>query len=205
MIVLLIIIVLPGFFDSETNNKIIWPINRTILLFSCLNIIQKMKKVMVLIALIGILGTSLDWVEQLSHANPLFELVGLFLFTLFVCIVTFEVFNQILKSKQVSFQTIIAAFDGFLLVGIVGTLMFSFIHFLHPGSFSNIAPGQKGIDDLLYYGYITLLTIGYGDIVPISQAAKRLSILMGLIGQFYLVIVMSVLVGKFLTDNRNKA
>lgn len=202
LVVLIIMIVVPGFFEERTVRDIVWPLVRTLLLLSCLNVIQKMKKVAIVTAVIGILATSFDWIQQIDTVHPNLGLAGLCLFSLFIGIVSYELFNQLLKTKYVSMHMIIAAFDGFLLIGIAGLLMFIFIHYLSPGSFSNVPTGEAGIDDLLYYSYITLLTIGYGDIVPISQAAKRLSILMGLIGQFYLVIVMSVMVGKFLTRTR---
>lgn len=202
LVVMVLMIVAPGFFEELTNKDLVWPVVRTLLLLSCLNVIQKMKKIAIVTAIIGISATSFDWIQQVDTVHPNLGMAGLCLFSLFVGIVAYELFNQLLKTKVVSMQTIIAAFDGFLLIGMAGVLMFIFVHYLDPGSFGHVQTGQRGIDDLVYYSYITLLTIGYGDIVPVSQLAKRLSVLMGLVGQFYLVVVMSVLVGKFL--NRDK-
>lgn len=203
MVVLLITILLPGFFEEQTNQKIVWPIIRSFLLLSCLNLIRKMKKAVIMVAVIGLLATSADWLQWIKDVQYA-ALISFSLFSIFIAIVTYELFNQILKTKMVSAQTIIAAFDGFLLIGIIGFLMFSFIHFAKPNSFNRVSMGEAGINDLLYYSYITLLTIGYGNIVPVSEIAKRLSILVGLVGQFYLVVVMSVLVGKFLSEKKNK-
>lgn len=52
---------------------------------------------------------------------------------------------------------------------------------------------------LFYYNFVTLLTIGYGDVLPMSGMAQALTILEGLIGQFYLVFYMTALVGIYIS------
>lgn len=51
---------------------------------------------------------------------------------------------------------------------------------------------------ILYYSFITLMTIGYGEIVPVIPVAQKAAILVGLIGQFYLVIVTAVVIEKYI-------
>jgi hypothetical protein len=57
--------------------------------------------------------------------------------------------------------------------------------------------GEKS-DSLLYFSFITLMTIGYGEILPATATAQKASILLGLMGQFYLVIITAVVVGKYM-------
>jgi hypothetical protein len=57
------------------------------------------------------------------------------------------------------------------------------------------------MEDMFYFSFITLTTIGYGDFTPSSALGQKIAILEGLIGQFYLAIVMAILVGKFLSHN----
>ena len=57
---------------------------------------------------------------------------------------------------------------------------------------------QAKPDNLLYYAYITLLTIGYGEIVPVTAIAQKAAILVGLIGQFYMVIITAVVIEKYI-------
>ena len=59
-------------------------------------------------------------------------------------------------------------------------------------------------DSLLYYSYITLLTIGYGEIFPISPVAQKAAILIGLVGQFYFVIITAVVVEKYIRNSHDK-
>ena len=70
-----------------------------------------------------------------------------------------------------------------------------------PGSFSGITDTTTGVADtanIMYFSYITLMTIGYGDILPLTLPAKKAAILIGLIGQFYLVIITAVVVAKYI-------
>jgi hypothetical protein len=56
----------------------------------------------------------------------------------------------------------------------------------------------------MYFSYVTLLTIGYGDIYPISRIAHKASLLIGLAGQLYLVIITSIVVGKYINQSIKK-
>lgn len=93
---------------------------------------------------------------------------------------------------------IVGAFCGFMLIGIIASLIFYFLHLDNPESFSNVAPKFGAVEDLFYFSFITILTIGYGDIAPLTDEARSLALFFGLIGQFYLVVIMAVLVGKFI-------
>ncbi len=55
----------------------------------------------------------------------------------------------------------------------------------------------------MYFSYITLTTIGYGDILPITILARKASILIGLVGQMYLVVITAIVVGKYIKQSSN--
>jgi hypothetical protein len=76
--------------------------------------------------------------------------------------------------------------------------LFVFIDLWQPQSFANVVSGPGNVQSLNYFSFITLLTVGYGDIVPVSNVARKATILLGLVGHFYDVFVISVIVGKYL-------
>ncbi len=59
------------------------------------------------------------------------------------------------------------------------------------------------LDNLNYFSFITLLTIGYGDITPVTLIAKRAVMMMGLVGHFYTVFVTSIIIGKYLSIKKS--
>ena len=93
--------------------------------------------------------------------------------------------------------------SGYITLGLVGYFILMSVEMTYPGSFGSslfadaLSINEKA-DSLLYYSYITLMTIGYGEILPLTTVAQKAAILIGLMGQFYMVIITAVVVGKYI-------
>ncbi len=120
----------------------------------------------------------------------------------FYSIVTYEIIRQVWQSKKVNRGVIFGLMSGYISLGLVGFFICMSVEILEPGSFSGLVSQKLNIegngDDLMYFSFITLLTIGYGDILPVSQLARNAAVVIGLLGQFYLVIVTAVVVEKYI-------
>lgn len=127
------------------------------------------------------------------------------LFFLFYALVTIEVISQVWRAKQIKETVILGLISGYICLGLLGFFLCMSIEFIEPGSFSGVASLSEHPEllrqNLFYYSYITLMTIGYGEIVPVSELARNAAVLIGLLGQFYLVIITAIVVGKFLIQN----
>lgn len=135
--------------------------------------------------------------------------IGFFKFStyfLFYILVTYELILKVWKSKNVNKTVIIGLMSGYVSLGFIALFLFLGIELANPNSFSGLT--QTGnflrfqIDELLYLSYISLMTIGYGDIVPSTSIAQKATILVGLLGQFYTVILTGIIVGKFLNQQK---
>ena len=120
---------------------------------------------------------------------------------LFLVFTVLRLLAQIARSRKVTINVIIQSISGFLLLGFVFSLAIARIDVHQPGSFS-FPENETGtifnnFYDQLYYGFITMGTVGYGDIVPKTPFAKTFSILVGISGQLYVAIIIAMLVGKF--------
>ncbi len=121
----------------------------------------------------------------------------------FYIIVTLEIIRQVWRAKIVDKNVILGLISGYIALGLIGSLLCLSIEMVSPGSFSGITDTSTGVADtgnMMYFSYITLMTIGYGDILPITLLAKKATILIGLIGQFYLVIITAVVVAKYIRN-----
>ncbi len=131
-----------------------------------------------------------------------FRYVRLIIYFLFYVIVTVEIIKQVWRATEVNKNVIIGLMSGYIALGLVAFLMFLAIELATPGSFEGIlfinATIAEKTDTLLYYSYITLLTIGYGEVIPVTAVAQKAAILTGLVGQFYIVIVTAVVVEKYI-------
>jgi len=157
-----------------------------------------------IIFLLGVSFFVYTLVQKLSiEAN--YQVVRLGIYTLFYALVTLEIIRQVWHAKKVGKNVIIGLMSAYLSLGILAFFMFVSIELIQPDSFTG-----KGItgtieeksDALLYFSYITLLTIGYGDIVPFTSIAQKATILTGLIGQFYIVIITAVVVEKYMMGKK---
>lgn len=99
-----------------------------------------------------------------------------------------------MKNSQLQVR-IIAAVAIYLLFGMIWARLFEIIDIINPDSFS--ISNSKTRYTFIYFSFVTLVTLGYGDIVPVSLLARSFSILEGIIGQLYVVILISSLVSEF--------
>ncbi|MFU2208708.1 potassium channel family protein [Solidesulfovibrio sp. C21] len=104
------------------------------------------------------------------------------------------------RQRRVNLDTVLGGLCVYLFMGAMWFLLYGLVNRLIPDAFAfTVHPGPLSpemTDRLLFFfSYVTLMTIGYGDIVPLSPVAQVLAILEGLLGQFYLVFFMARLVG----------
>jgi len=169
------------------------------MLFSLLLFYQssQLKKIVIFI-LIGLAtATRIHPQFQPEISNYLFA--GIYL--LYFLIVSYQLFRELLLGYELGIETISAAFSGFILIGTVTSIIF--VTMDSSGAFKGPG-GAISYSDFFYFSFVTLLTIGYGDIVPVTNIAKKAIILIGLIGHFYTVFVVGIVIGKFLKNQPEK-
>ena len=121
---------------------------------------------------------------------------------------TVRLLEQIWKKKEVNVDVIIGSFAGYLLIGILGFFILMICEMLYPGSFNieHKADIRKDsyVSDLLYFTYVTLSTVGYGEITPQLPLAKRICVLLGMIGPFYLSSFAGFIIAKYINSKNTK-
>ncbi|NTV23046.1 MAG: two pore domain potassium channel family protein [Nanoarchaeota archaeon] len=147
------------------------------------------------------LGT--NWLSfSISRSNVLSHISAIIFYV--YTIVTLV--NYLLKAKEITSDVLFGAISTYLLIGIAFASVFSLVEIVHPNSF-NIPSSTSGStfwDELFYFSFVTITTSGYGDIVPVSPQARSLSVLEAVIGQMFLAIFISRLVGMYIYQKTNK-
>jgi len=124
-----------------------------------------------------------------------------FSFSIIVFVITTVIMiKQIVSSAVVSAKVIVETICGYLLIGVIFGLFNAMLLWVNPNALG--VSEHKTISDIMYYSFITVTTIGYGDVSPLSPAAKSLSILFGVIAQLYLTIIMALIIGKYLNEKK---
>lgn len=129
---------------------------------------------------------------------------GLGLATAFLGFTTLTIVVGVVRDDtEVTADTIAGAICGYLLLGLIWALIFSLMELVQPGSFS-LAAGQQGeqlatrrmlLPELVYYSLVTVTTLGYGDIRPLTSPAQAFAALEAVTGQLYLAVLIARLVG----------
>jgi voltage-gated potassium channel len=118
--------------------------------------------------------------------------------SVFFVVTVFELITQTTRAKHVTVRVIADSISGYLLIGIIQALVVKQIYQLDAGAIKfpdSATPTPVG--DLIYYTFVTYTSTGYGDVLPVSPAAKSMTIFIAISAQIYIAIIISLLVGKF--------
>jgi len=137
-----------------------------------------------------------------SFTAHLVEAVVVLVF--FVVAVVFS-FQRVLDGEFVDMNRIAGAISIYMMIGLIWASMFFFLSIANPESFqglahagsSEIAHMNNVFMDLLYFSYVTLSTLGYGDVTPVSRAAQSFAYLESICGVMYIAVLVSALVGSY--------
>jgi len=112
---------------------------------------------------------------------------------LFLGYVTQVLLRHVIQADRVDAEMIYGAIAGYLLLGVIWAMLYTVVETLQPGSFTLTGTGEapRPWDDLLYYSFVTLTTLGYGDVLPLSSRARSLAVLEAVTGVFYVAVLVA--------------
>jgi hypothetical protein len=127
--------------------------------------------------------------------------VGKIFGVFFVAYTIVIILSFIIREREVTRDVIYASIVVYLLIGVMWAFIYSAIEILQPGSFK-IVEGHFNEGSLLflYYSFVTLTTLGYGDMTPLTEVASSFSLLEAVIGQIYLTVLIAMLVGVYISQ-----
>jgi voltage-gated potassium channel len=172
----------------------------TILLIGT-QLVSRRRKFMLILTITAVFMVWLTQVLDLVVINGISKGFNIVLFM----IIVFDLVKQVSMAKDVSAKVILESINGYLMIGLVFSIMAGLFTVVNPASYnivlSNPIPFRQGLDirNYVYYAFITLTTTGYGDIVPLAPAARSLAVLISVTGQLYVTIVIALLIGKYLS------
>jgi hypothetical protein len=102
--------------------------------------------------------------------------------------------RRLFRQEAVNFRTVAGAVCIYLLAGLFFALTYWTMGAIHKGFFVQVNPGSP--TDFVYYSFITLTTVGYGDLTALHDAGRLSSVVEALFGQLYLVSVVALLVSN---------
>jgi hypothetical protein len=123
----------------------------------------------------------------------------------FIAFLVVVILSFIFSEHEVTINVIYASIVVYLLVAIMWAFIYSVLESINPGSFAT-GEGQIEVGRRLYiyYSFVTITTLGYGDMTPITDLANTFSFLEAVTGQLYIAILIARLVGTHIAQSMNK-
>ncbi len=143
------------------------------------------------------------WWDLLSD-QPWSLVAATLLTVIFTFLCTISIIYDVFIKARVTFETLRGVICAYFLLAIGFAYFFWFLEWLTPGTFYisrnlglSFTSYVQYISEMLYFSFVTLLTVGYGDIVAVKDLGQTVVVIEGFIGQFYMSILVARLVAIY--------
>jgi hypothetical protein len=152
---------------------------------------------------IGIPTMIADWVAYFIPSPELAVCIQV-AYLVFTGYVGIRVFGYVLAPGEVNLDRMFAAISVYVLIGLGFAIVFGIIESLQPGSFSGHSTdgSSRHSAELLYYSFVTLTTLGYGEITPVAPQVRSLATIEAMMGVFYVAILVARLVALYSREGK---
>jgi len=185
-----------GLFDGQVELKYAYNTVITLIFFASM---FSIKDTVQHFFYLPIIVMTLTWVTEFLNFQYLSHITGLITLIFFVYVIVFLVI-RVASTKKVGPLEFLESINVYLLLGIAASILFSTIYADSSTAFSISNEAMDSRAEFIYFSFITMTTLGYGDIVPIDPAARSLTIFFSVAGQLYLTMIIALLVGKYLSQ-----
>ncbi|ASQ46654.1 potassium channel family protein [Legionella clemsonensis] len=129
---------------------------------------------------------------------PLLGVIKAFFTMLYFALMTAVCLRYTFADKTIDITTLFGSLSAYLFIGLAYAYLYLCIGLLDYNAFSGLNISYE--TDLIYFSFVTLTTVGYGDVVPRTPIAQTFSWMESFAGQAYLAIIMAQLVGRYMAD-----
>ncbi len=195
MCLILGLVVLVPILNRFTAARVFLDIFLTANIISMVYVISNKKGFVIAGVLLAVVMLVSFWLEYFTQ-HKWIAAIGMVTGVLFIGLVISSILGSMLKSGGVDREIIYKAILLYLLAALMWAFLYTFLELVDPASFNIDLDQSKGyLLVFQYYSFVTITTLGYGDITPVTEVAKAFSVLEAVCGQLYLVVVVAWLVG----------
>ncbi|TAG52018.1 MAG: two pore domain potassium channel family protein [Cytophagales bacterium] len=192
------LLVVSPFFQETTTARLFFSLLISVVLLSGLYADFELKRIDYIETILGFFAIILTWLDYFITNNITLDFITQGAYAAYFLYFTVELISRIVISNQISPNLIYASIAGFFMLGLCGATMASMLELALPEAYK--LPENvyfHNFENFIYYSFVTITTVGYGDMLPIHPASKTLAILLCVCGHLYSTIVMAIIIGKF--------
>jgi voltage-gated potassium channel len=186
---------------AEQRSLILRACSFGVILFGILAVLQhrKTRTIAVTLAVLASVAHGGSFVYGTQFYPQLRLALSAALFSFMAVIIA----RDVMRAEVITWDKIQGAVCAYLLFGVAWGVLYGWVGLGDPQAFSGaVGGGGDSGEPMVYFSFVTLTTLGYGDITPVSQTARTLSWLEAAFGQIYLVVLVAHLISRQLTHSR---
>lgn len=204
---LLLLLLVAPLFEGAFVGLMIVDIAYSAVLLAAVYAVSGKKRLFTLALVVVFAILAARWSSHFLN-NDSFALASESLTLVFFLFIVCAMLSHVLKDEEVTANKICGALSVYLLIGVTWALLFTIIEGIRPQSFliANVqGPSIREMStEFMYYSFVTLTTLGYGDITPLTPTAKAFSFVEAVFGQIYLAVLIARLVGLHIAYSMKK-
>ncbi|MHC1777972.1 MAG: ion channel [Lentimicrobium sp.] len=197
--------VLPAFSGQGLIYEIILVVTLSFLFIQSMVVADVKKSRKRLLRIVVLSMILVTWLQPIGIHSIYIDVLKLLFFVAFFIFVMTSLIRFIVRSTSVNVNVLITSINIYLLAGIVGASLSMVFYRIYPDAYN--FPGYinpPAFVHFLYYSFVTMSTVGYGDITPRIPETQTLAYLLSISGQLYVAIIIAFLIGKFLMQGEQK-
>lgn len=186
--------------DNEFYLKYVWPFNMILISIACFGIfIDHNRNINTLRNILSTISILMPFGFMMLISTPWFLKALTIFFMMYYLFIFAVVMYQITMTREVRINVIIGSFCGYMLLSMVALFTYLIIEIYYPHSFHGITENNMALNynELSYFSFITLTSIGFGEIYPTTDMSRLVTAFFGMVGQFYMVAVVGIIISKF--------
>lgn len=194
-------IVVNPFLISLPYSNYIVDLILSLVLFSAIFAVSRKRKILPISTFLLILTLLVHWLH-IFGVIKFSQLVSYWILIVYLGTLVYAFFIAILNTREVSLRLISATLCLYLIIGMFWGVVYTLLESIVPGSFSggtleNAHSPEQLLQSFIYFSFITLTTLGYGDITPQTIGAGGICQAEAIFGQFYTTVLVAYLVGMY--------
>ena len=193
LLLVAVVFVLPAIMPVSAGRRFVADILMSLILVSGVVAVAEHRKSAIVLAALSLIVILLAWTELFLNAENMPALRSLSALGAFL-VLAFAVSINVFASGHAIGDRVFGAVVLYLLLGLIWAVAYNIVALNSPGSFAGRAATATDLADWAYFSFVTLTTVGYGDITPVAQSARSLAILEALVGQLYPAVIIARLV-----------
>ena len=192
---LIAIQILPPFINPTERSILLGVLVSFVLLFA-LYLVAYNRKELIIGALLCVPAVATNWTNS-SIDQTLVVYLHYFFSIAFLGYTCLHILRYLFETEDISADMLYAAVCLYLLVGLIWGMIYVLVEMYLPGSFeldADLNNTRQVFGELNYFSFVTLSTLGYGDMAPLTRLARSWATIEAILGQFYLAFVVARLV-----------